>query len=62
MFHDQHCSVDGHVGTGYTPDGCTRTGGTPIAGEWWLVDLQNVYQVESVSVTNRENRKYIVEL
>ena len=47
-------NVDGNFGGSYHGDGCTHTLNTPSPGEWWVVDLQDVYAIGRVSVTNRD--------
>ena len=43
---------DGNKNTNYGGNSCTHTAGTN-PGDWWVVDLQAVYMVTSVSITNR---------
>ena len=50
--HDSNKAVDGNKDTNHLRNRCTHT--VPDDKDtWWLVDLQKVYRISTIEVTNR---------
>ena len=47
---------DGEFGSDYAANGCSHTVGAASPEEWWLVDLQDTYTIDRVSLTNRDGK------
>ena len=46
-------AVDGNKDTLFQSGSCTHTNDEP--DPWWRVDLQNVYKIAAVTITNRDS-------
>ena len=49
---DSNKAVDGNKDPNIYGNGCTHTYNDEM-GTWWLVDLQKVYRISTIEVTNR---------
>ncbi|XP_070554944.1 uncharacterized protein [Ptychodera flava] len=47
------CAVDGNTNSNWSGNSCTHT--LQEQNPWWKVDLQNIYKVDEVVITNRQD-------